>query len=593
MTELSILSVQRSFLDLSNTSPRWDRVFQAIAWIVVAIFPLALWRYDLWVRSSSVLFVLIWLLVIGLSLIQWLRGYKEAGYLALGYGTFWFAEALRQISNFGWVDLPFTKNISMTWALLLSAPMFFFALIENSRRLGSQLREVQQINKTKSEFLARVSHELHAPLNTIIGYARMLRRRSPRLSLQEGTTDIERNGVRLLAMLDELLDQSRIEAGHLVLQPQPVALHSWLDELERAGVVMSESFGNVFVLERRGEMPAGVLLDAPRLRQVLDNLVSNANRHTHKGRIVLRCEVSPASVADKAMLSFSVRDNGEGIAEADQKRVFEAFYQGRGGDGHSHGGSRQGLGLGLSIAEHLVSKMGGKLALVSQPGIGSTFSFGFECLRVVPPADPAVPVASDPAEASETVIPMGLRILVVDDDPSALKALVDLSESLGCVADMAGSGQQAIAQLMREPHRWDLVVTDQVMDDGDGWSVLRHVRQHCPGLRVVLVSGVSAQRPDGMPADMDFDAFCRKPVEPSALADVVAAMRSRPSELARPDEHQLADLLALVRLGEVSAIEDWCARLEREQPALRPFALQVKRAAQQIDFASLEQLAAA
>ncbi len=213
-----LILIQRDFLDLRVTYPRWERVFLGFVSLTLAISLISAFSYGMWNEVWSRALLLLVVVSLWVAVMAWRQGSKTAGYLALGYSVAWVVEGLRAASNLGLLHLPFTYYTNLTWALLVAAPMFFLALSEQSRRLHAQLEQSKLSNRAKSDFLARVSHELHAPLNTIIGYARMLRRGSVRLSLQEGTSDIERNGLRLLAMIDELLDQSRLDS-----RPGPVA----------------------------------------------------------------------------------------------------------------------------------------------------------------------------------------------------------------------------------------------------------------------------------------------------------------------------------------------------------------------------------
>ena len=609
IASLSLIFIQRDFLELRTTHPRWDRVFLAIAALTVAIGFITPFNYGLWNEVWSRALLVIVVLSLYVAIMAWRRGDKSAGYLAVGYGVAWVMEGLRAVSHLGFVHLPFTQYTSLTWALLVAAPMFFLALSEQSRKLHAQLQQSQQSSRAKSDFLARVSHELHSPLNTIIGYARMLRRGSARLSLQEGTSDIERNGLRLLAMIDELLDQSRLESGQLVLRPQPLALALWLSEMERAGKIQAEAAGNTFVLNCQGDLPPAVLLDGARLRQVLDNLISNANRHTEKGWVELGCKANKVAAADHIELAFSVMDNGRGIAQEEQKKIFEPFYQGQAKPTGTER-RRVGVGLGLSIARDLVALLGGELRLMSKPGVGSSFHFDLVCPVVAEPVALRAPL--EPLTPAATPMALGLRVLLADDDPKALRVLRDALESMCCRVDSVGSGQEAIGKLGRDPAYWDLVITDQVMANGDGWAVLAFARQHCAGLPVMLISGMQKHRPAGLPADVDFDGFLSKPVLFSELASALALIPPALAEqaqkvgqagqaartagpvtrqaLARPDASQLNDLLALVRLGEVSAIEDWCAGLQANHPELSAYAQQVHQAVQQLDFVALKKL---
>jgi len=154
------------------------------------------------------------------------------------------------------------------WAMVLTAPMILISISQRARAMQAQVLLAQQANAAKSDFLARVSHDLRSPLNTIIGYAGMLRRGSGRLSLREGVDGIEASGKRLLGLIDELLDQSRLSAGKLTLHPGPVVLATWLDELRRGNELRAQHSGNRFSLQQDSPLPAVVIMDGDRLWQV-------------------------------------------------------------------------------------------------------------------------------------------------------------------------------------------------------------------------------------------------------------------------------------------------------------------------------------
>jgi signal transduction histidine kinase len=336
--------------------------------------PVSFINYRLATTLIAVVTVTLFFPLLGVIVKAWLSGFVPVRFLALGYGIFWLAEALRQSNNLDLLDFLPAANYSAAWSLLMATPLIFLALVERSRDMGQRLKLEQDLSRAKSEFLGRVGHDLRSPLNIMVGYARMLQRGSTRLSAQEGLADIEKNGLRLHRMIDELLDQSHLDAGRTVLQPQAMSLKHWLDNVERCGKLLSQATDNTFVVVRGGGLPASVQCDEARLHQIVDNLVTNANRHTRKGRIELRCQATPADALGRIRLEFAVQDTGEGISPADQAHIFEPFV--RGNDAaDAGGGRREGLGLGLAIARDLVRLMGGELTVASQVGVGSTFSF--------------------------------------------------------------------------------------------------------------------------------------------------------------------------------------------------------------------------
>ncbi|MCE1172170.1 MAG: sensor histidine kinase, partial [Azovibrio sp.] len=354
------------------------------------------------------------------------RGFAPARYLVLGLGVWCLLELLRQGAVSG--ILPIPGLAGMSWALgpLLVLPLLLLSLMARNHHLADQLIISHQQNEAQRDFLARVNHELRSPLNTIIGFARMLKRGSARLTTREGAEGIEQNGLRLLTMIDELLEESRLRSGRLELQPAPLPLRDWLEGLRRSWSVSTESKGNRFRLQIEGELPHCILIDGHRLRQVLDNLLSNANRHTHAGEVRLTLLVSLVKRRQQAKLEFLVSDTGEGIPPELLPLIFEPFVRGE------QQGGLGGFGLGLPIARELLRRMDSDITVSSHLGEGSLFRFVLTC-PVCPEAEPAPTGAAPcpPIQAEASLSPGTARILVVDDQAEDRLLLLDQLTRLG------------------------------------------------------------------------------------------------------------------------------------------------------------------
>lgn len=413
-----------------------------------------------------------------------------------------------------------------------------------------------------------------------------------RITLPEGTLDIERSGLRLLGMIEELLDQSRLSAGGMRLTPGPMTLHAWLQELGRAARLMSEAAGNRFEFVLSGDAERTVEADGPRLRQILDNLIGNANRHTRNGCITLNCTVCETDVPDCLRLQFSVSDSGEGISPSDLERIFEPFFIGSGGR-QAPGPRGNRIGLGLSICRDLVRLMGGELRVESRLGIGTAFSFSLDC-----PVLSAAPEVEDrPVVSRRLGWRQGeLRVLLAEDDDAARLSLIDLLDALGCGVEAVASGNALLELLKDRTQCCDVILTDQTMADGDGWEVLRQVRATWPTVPVVVLSAMAPQRPSHFPVELNFDASLSKPVEPAELYDVLMGLlpplhhvRS-PLEVARPGPQQLEAVSALVEAGAVSEIEEWAGELGSSHPEWSSYAQRLGDAARRQDLAELRRL---
>lgn len=519
------------------------------------------------------------------------RGFAPARYLVLGLGVWCLLELLRQGAVSG--ILPIPGLAGMSWALgpLLVLPLLLLSLMARNHHLADQLIISHQQNEAQRDFLARVNHELRSPLNTIIGFARMLKRGSARLTTREGAEGIEQNGLRLLTMIDELLEESRLRSGRLELQPAPLPLRDWLEGLRRSWSVSTESKGNRFRLQIEGELPQGILIDGHRLRQVLDNLLSNANRHTHAGEVRLTLLVSLVKRRQQAKLEFLVSDTGEGIPPELLPLIFEPFVRGE------QQGGQGGFGLGLPIARELLRRMDSDITVNSHLGEGSLFRFVLTC-PVCPEAEPAPTGAAPcpPVLAEASLSPGTARILVVDDQAEDRLLLLDQLTRLGIQGVAAASGHEAMALLAETEglmaQGWHGVITDQRMAHGDGWAVLRFVRDRLPSLPVILVSAEPPRRPDSLPEQYNFDAFLTKPFDlpelSLALHGLCFSSRKEASPVA---QDQLEALLELIEGGEVTAIEAWCEQTRAADETMREFAEKITTACRQLDFPEMDRLA--
>lgn len=593
----ALTKVVSAALELPRAFPWGNRLIMAIRWGGVLAVAFSFADYGTGIRLLSLLVVILLPASLLLATLAWRRGQTSAGTFTLAFALALLVEMMRQLANLGVLPWAAAMNFSMA-GFLLSTPLILLGMVEQTRQLSEKLAVAEQLQQAKSAFLARVSHELRSPLNTILGFARMLQRGSARLSLDEGTRGIEKGALRLLALIDELLDESRAAAGKLTVAPAPIFFDPWLDEICVTAMVACETQGNRFSSVRSGNLPASVAvaIDGQRLRQVLENLLSNANRHTQQGEIRLECHAEIE--AETAVLSFAVQDTGEGIAPPHLATIFEPFVRGEEAK-IAQREKRAGFGLGLSICRELVRQMGGEIAVKSTLGRGSCFSFTLHCPLVMPPvaavrrAIPGQMQAPNQAPANEG----GPRVLLVDDYPLQLEFLSDLLEEAGFVTQTAACGEVA-ADLFRTQH-WDAVITDQMMAHGDGWYLLRQVRSHAAGghpvpahIPVLLLSAALPQRPDDFPDDIDFDAFLRKPaLSEDLLATLWALVLNVGAGGTAPTAGQWQALATLAGDGDVSGIEDWIAALDTAGTESPPVVRWARAAINRLDLDVLQRSA--
>lgn len=311
---------------------------------------------------------------------------------------------------------------------------------ERTSALSVAVSQAQAANRAKSTFLANMSHELRTPLNSVIGFSRLMAA-SPNMQDDEkrNLAIIHRSGNHLLTLINEILELSKGEAGRLQAQATVVALAPLLQEVMDMLDMRAEQQGLALRLDC-ADLPAAVLLDATRLRQVLLNLMSNAVKFAGSGEVTLRVR---GELLDDATwrLSFAVSDKGIGIALEDQQRIFEPFVQA------DSAGPKDGTGLGLAISREFVQLMKGELTLESMPGQGATFRFSIPAQAAQAPVQATAP----PAMPGQVAVPPALRaqdlLLLAGEERAAL--LVALRElNLARVAQLLAALPAAAAPLL-------------------------------------------------------------------------------------------------------------------------------------------------
>jgi signal transduction histidine kinase len=362
-------------------------------------------------------------------------------------------------------------------------------------------------NRAKSEFLAGMSHELRTPLNAVLGYAQLLTMEgglSPRQA--RGLETIQQSGQHLLALVNDILDLARIEAGRTALNPAPVNLSELLQTVVHLMRVKADEKQLAVMFDAAADLPAAVLADERRLRQVLLNLLGNAIKFTDDGTVTLRASAEPQGKA-QVLLRLDVEDTGIGMHADDVERIFEPFEQV--GDAERRSG---GTGLGLAITRALVNDMGGRVQVSSELGRGSRFR-----IELPLPVAQLAQVASPRAPGLARYAGPPRRVLVVDDVAANRALMCDFLMNAGFEVAQASDGGELLAAA--RSFRPDLVLMDSVMPSVDGVEATRRLRRDADlaAVPVIAISASATAEHRAACLQAGVNVFLTKPVSLQAL----------------------------------------------------------------------------
>jgi PAS domain S-box-containing protein len=379
----------------------------------------------------------------------------------------------------------------------------------------------EQANQAKSAFLANMSHELRTPMNAILGYSEMLAEEAEDLELEDFIPDLKKinqAGTHLLALINDVLDLSKIESGRMEAYAEDIDIAAMLDSVVSTAQPLVAKNDNRLELDF-GDNLGAAHQDLTKVRQSLFNLLSNAAKFTNEGAITIEARRTSEEGVD--WLSFAVRDTGVGIAEDKLENVFEEFTQADGSTTRNYGGT----GLGLAISRRFCRLLGGDLTLESEVGVGSVFTIripailpGTESVDEQP--EEALPSDEELASLGETAT--ASTVLVIDDDAEAREIIERFLEKDGFNVVTASGG----AEGLRIAHAVSpmAITLDVMMPDMDGWAVLRALKSD-PNLRDIPVLMLTMIDDKSKGYALGATEYLTKPVDRDTLHDMLARFR--------------------------------------------------------------------
>jgi signal transduction histidine kinase/CheY-like chemotaxis protein len=509
----------------------------------------------------------VWLLSLAALVVLWRRRMHTVLdlWLTVVMCAWLFDIALSALLNAGRFDLGFYVGrvygmVAVSFVLLellLENSVLYARLVEanrheheNARRLLAARNEAQAATRAKAMFLANMSHEIRTPLNAIIGMSYLALKTELNERQRDYVNKLQQSGQHLLAVVNDILDYSKIEAGGLTIEQTEFELDALLDNVATLIGGKAGAKGLELIYDIDSDLPRHMLIgDSLRIGQILINYGNNAVKFTEHGEVAIVAKVVERS-GDQALVRFAVRDTGIGLSADQIQRLFRSFEQADVSTTRRYGGT----GLGLAISKKLAELMGGEVGVESEPGKGSTFWFTAR-----------LGIGKTVRKAWQPQPDMrGRRVLIVDDSANARAIMGDMLREMSFDVEAVASGQETLAAVRgahKLGHPFDAVLLDWRMPDMDGIETARHLRElDVAPPHVAIVTAYGREELFAQTAELGIDMVLVKPVGASALFDALIRMlgghAGAPDAMTATSALQAPPGLAAIRGASVLLAED-------------------------------------